>query len=116
MKDLAIKKIDEELKTFKGSRHGEAVHKEVASALKDFAEQDAEFAQAIVQNDKTLSDCCEEIMKGAGSSMSDIEVYRRAVRFYFPGAGVNFSMTIDLCASADGGDKPGITLNLADFF
>ncbi len=118
MKELALKKIEDELKTFKGSQHAAAVKNAVAEALKEFARQDDEFAQAIAQSDKTLSDCCAAVTAGVGGSISDLEAYRRAVQFYFPGADIRFHMTIDLCPS-DGGaedEKPsGIVLNLADF-
>ena len=36
-----------------------------------------------------------------GSSISDIECYRRAANFYFPGAGVRFVMKLDLTAGAE---------------
>lgn len=116
MTEQAIEKIEKELKAFKGSKYGEAVKNEVAATLKDFAEQDEEFAQAIAQSDKTLSDCCAEIMKGVGSSISDLEAYRRAVRFYFPGADIKFHMTINLCASVEEERPAEKVLNLADFF
>ena len=40
-------------------------------------------------------------MKGCGSHISDIEVYRRAARFYFPNSEVEFVMTITIV-----GDEP----------
>lgn len=119
MTEKAIEKIEQEMKSFKGDKYGQAVGASVAEALKDFARQDGEFAQAIIQNDKTVSDCCAQIMKGVGGSVSDIEVYRRAAAFYFPGATVRFQMMIDLCpapGAADDATKPvGIVLDLADF-
>ncbi len=119
MFEKAVEKINEELKSFKGGNKESAVKAAVAAALKDFAKQDDEFAQAIVQADKTLADCCVEVMKGVGSSISDIEVYRRAVQFYFKGADVAFHMTISLCPDdqpAENSKPSGIKLNLADFF
>ena len=109
MKEKAIAKLDAEVKAFRGDRHGEAVYKAVAEAMKGFCAQDGEFAQAIAETDKTLSDCCKEIMQGVGASISDIEVYRRAAAFYFPGADIRVEMTIDLCAgaTADEPKKPG---------
>ncbi len=120
MKQLAIEKIETELKAFKGDKYGMEVKEAVAATLKEFAEQDGEFAQAIVQADKTLSDCCAAIMKGVGKSISDHEAYRRAVQFYFPGADIRFQMVIDLCPAPNAGvDQPKQDpkiLNLADFF
>lgn len=126
----AIEKLVKEKNTKPKGRHAVAVFDAVAAALTDFVAQDDEFAQAVVQTDKTLADCCEEIMQGVGNSISDINVYKKAVAFYFPGAGVEMQLTIDLCAGVkDGADMPSghdhvpavgknkavITLDLADF-
>lgn len=123
MKDLAIQKIKEELKTASGDNKVNAVKKPVADALTDFCRQDNEFAQAVLQSDKTLGDCCKEIMSKVGSSISDLEVYRSAVQFYFPGADIRMEMTIDLCASVRGKEHAAqpeaksnsIVLDLSDF-
>jgi len=128
MTDLAIAKLKKELAESKcSSPRAKVVVKHVADTLKSFCAQDAEFAQAVLQNEKTLTDCCESIMKNVGGSISDLEVYRKAVRFYFPGAGVKMTMSIDLCASVSGGDAENpatskqsgagrINLDLGDFF
>lgn len=127
----AIEKIDKEFKGAKLSLHGNAVGKSVVDVLKTFCRQNDEFAQAIVQNKKTVADCIEYTVKGAKSSISDIEVYRKAVEFYFKGATVKFEMILDL---GDGGfsnktipaeeepeenraqSKPPIRLSLDDLF
>lgn len=101
MLEQAIQKIDKEVKEFNGGKYENAVYRHVADTLKNFCRQEPEFAQAVVQTDKTLADCCREIMKGAGQSISDIEVYRRAVNFYFPGADIKTEMRINLCASVE---------------
>jgi len=41
------------------------------------------------------------VSKGCGSAISDLEAFRRAVRFYFPGADVKFHMTVNLCADVE---------------
>lgn len=43
------------------------------------------------------------VAKGCGSAISDLEAFRRAVRFYFPGADVKFNMTVNLCADVEAG-------------
>lgn len=120
MLEQAIEKINNELKSFKGDKYGDVIKNGVAAALRDFAQQDEEFAQAIVQNDKTLSDCCASIVEGAGFAISDNQAYKMAAQFYFPGADVSFRMVVNLCkteGAADNTDKPtGIILDLADFF
>lgn len=98
---LAVNKIADELKTFKGDRYGEAVKNHVASTLTHFCEENERFAEVVYKTKRTLSDCCAEIMKGCGSSISDIDVYRGAVRNYFPNADITFHMTI-----AINGDAP----------
>ena len=72
----------------------------VKDALLNFAEQDEEFAQAIVQGD-TFSACMAEVARGVGQSISDLEAYGKAAAFYFPGSKVRFEMHIDLIGDAD---------------
>ncbi len=107
---MAAEKIKSELSGARLSVKGRAVASSVEEALTLFCEQNAEFAQAVEQSGKTAAECVENAVMGCGSSISDIEVYRRAVQFYFEGATVHFNMTIDL---GDEGfsnvqpDKPG---------
>lgn len=101
MTEQAIKKLDAEFKACKKlSVRGKLVGAAVLDALKTFCRQNTEFAQAVVQTDKNIGDCIESTVKGCGGAISDIEVYRKAVQFYFPGSDIRFSMTIDL---GDGG-------------
>ena len=92
----------------------QAVAKPTLEVLKTFCEQNEEFAQAVLQTDRTFAECAENAVKGAGGSISDIEVYRRAVRFYFKGADVHFNMTIDLGDGSDSEEtaKPPVSLSL----
>ena len=99
-KEQAIKKLTDEHKNGKFDRYGQAVKNEVLKALTEFVNQDEEFAQAIVQSNGTFSQCVEKAMKGCGNSISDIEVYRRCVQFYFKGATVDFKMEINLIGDA----------------
>lgn len=100
MINTAINKLTEENKKFKGNKYASAMRTEVLYTLIGFCKQDEELAQAVAQSDKTFSDCMEQVAKGVGNSISDIEAYRRAVNFYFPGATVNFVMKIDLIGAA----------------
>jgi len=92
----------------------------VCEALDGFCKQDGEFAQAVVQGG-TFEDCMKAVAKNCGSSISDLEAFRRAVQFYFPGADVRFRMSVNLCAGA-GAEEPELTpeagyklLDLEDF-
>lgn len=97
---LAVEKIAAELKDFKGDRYGNAVKNHVAATITHFCEQNERFAEVVYKTKRTLSDCCAEIMKGCGTSISDIDVYRGAVRNYFPNADIDFHMTITLTGDA----------------
>lgn len=96
MLNKALKKLEIGLKDSKLSRHGKAVSGHVTEALKEFCRQNGEFARAVAQSDKTVVECIEATVKDAGAYLSDIEVYSRAAGFWFKGASVKFTMTIDL--------------------
>lgn len=118
----AKKRLDDELKSGKFDRYGSAMKTAVHGALLGFCRQDEEFAQAVAQGG-SFEDCMKAVgKKVTGGAISDIDAFVAAVQFYFPGAGINVQMTIDLCASvrddavADKPAKPaGIVLDLLDF-
>lgn len=102
MQKEAIRKLKDELKAIRGGKNFvSVVKKPVTDALISFCKQEPEFAQAIVQSDKKLEDCLKAVIKDVKEGISDIDAYTRAVRFYFPTAGINFKMTVDLCANTD---------------
>ncbi len=78
-----------------------AVAPKTAKALMQFCEQEPEFEQAIEQSGVDFQCCLDKVIKGVGESISDLEVYTKAVKFYFSTATVHFRMTIDL--SGDNG-------------
>lgn len=78
----------------KSNRYMEVVAEPVAKALHGFCRQSEEFARAITETDRTFQECLETITKGMGQALSDIDTYQRAVEFYFPGAKIEFKMTI----------------------
>ena len=86
----------------------------VRDALLEFCRQNEEFAQAVAQGG-SFPDCMAAVAKGVGSSLSDLEAYRRAASFYFDGARVNFTMSIQLEPAAEP-QQTGILLDLSDFF
>lgn len=101
--EKAREKLKKELPGVSGQKEG-AVKLSVMEALLNFAEQDEEFAQAIAQGG-SLRDCLAAVCKGVGNSISDLEAYRRAAAFYFPGSTVRFEMHIELAPEA--GDTVG---------
>ncbi len=92
-----------EIKNIKGSKQ-KGIAMETAKALKLFCNQQPEFEQAIEQSGKTFIECLDAIVKNVGTSISDFEIYNKAVKFYFETAKVHFNMSIDL--SGDNGYTP----------
>jgi len=130
----AAERLRKELPTVKGQKEN-AIKNAVQEALLNFARQDEEFAQAIAQGG-SFSDCMAAVCRGIGTSISDLEAYRRAAAFYFPGSDVRFEMRIELAPEAGeraaeetpsvtsvitgassprGGAKGGLVIDLADF-
>lgn len=114
----ALEKIDKGMKGNMG-RYETAMKADVGAALKDFCKQDAEFAQAVAQGG-SFADCMKAVAKGVkGSSISDMKAFGLAVEFYFPGAGLEVTMRVNLCASVE--EKPlpkptGPIIDLTAFF
>ncbi len=103
--DRASKKLETEKRAGKFGRHANVMKDAVCEALDSFCKQDEEFAEAVVQGG-SFEACMETVAKGCGSALSDLEAFRRAVRFYFPGADVRFHMSVNLCADVEGGEPP----------
>ena len=99
--DAAMKKLDGEFKSGSYDKYASAMKKAVREAIETFCKQDEEFAQAVAQGG-SFADCMKAVAKNCGSSISDLEAYRRAVQFYFPGAEIHMSMTVDLIGAAAG--------------
>ncbi|MFR4199630.1 MAG: hypothetical protein ACLT09_07055 [Flavonifractor plautii] len=124
--DQALQKIEQGLKACGTDRRVRVMARPVSEALKDFCRQSGEFAQAVVQGGDFPA-CMAAVAKGAGDALSDLEAYRRAVSFYFPGAMVDMHLSIRMSeyelsngatdAELDGehGHPAGILLSLADF-
>lgn len=90
-------------------RYQQAVAESVCTALMEFCRQEPEFRQAVEQSGKTFQDCLDECIKGVKGSISDIELYRKAVSFYFKGADISFSMKIMLSSDEK---TDGLSLSL----
>lgn len=112
----AKEKLDKEQKTVSGQKET-VMASSVKTALLEFCSQDEEFARAIVEGG-SFAECMKKVANGVGNSISDLDAYKKAVSFYFPGAGIQMKMTIDLCDGVKDAkhiDGPGIVLNLSDF-
>lgn len=80
---------------------GKVICGPTARALALFCEQEPEFKQAVEQSDKTFDECIDSIAKGIGQSCSDIEVFTKAVNFYFDGATISVQMTINMSGKVE---------------
>ena len=99
----AVEKLEKQKTDVKGQKES-VMAGAVVKALKDFCDQDEEFAQAIVQGG-SFADCMKAVAKGVGNSISDIDAYKKAVQFYFPGAKVKMQLSIDLIGDAASTDN-----------
>ena len=122
----AKKKLDDGLKE-KLDKYGEAMKSAVHKALLDFCQQNNEFAEAVAQGG-SFKDCMAAVGKCVkGNAISDIEAYAAAVKFFFPGAGIDVRMAINLTESVDNNaaapepqeppkQKAPVMVSLNDFF
>lgn len=115
----ATDKIRKGVVTGAYSSKANAMKTEVGKALESFCQQEEEFAQAVVQGG-TFEACMAKVAAGVGQSISDLEAYRRAVQFYFPGAEIRCEMTVDLIGKAAEEPKretngKAVILDLTDF-
>lgn len=116
-----IEQAKEKIKTSGANLNQKARAIEIATAktLKQFCDQSEEFSRAIVESDKTFDGCLREIVKGVGSSISDFDLYTKAVQYYFPGAVVEYKMLIRMSEyeteepPAPAPEKPNDTISLS---
>jgi len=113
VKEKIQKELDETQK--KGSQKVKAISKHVAEKLIKFAENKT-FGLVIQASEATLTDCCKEILKGVNNHISDIEVYKRAAKFYFPSAEVEFTMNIVVVEGDKKNNNQKISISLDDLF
>lgn len=111
-------KLEKESGAVKGQKEG-AMKGPVRNTLLDFCQQNEEFAQAVAQGG-SFADCMKTVAKGVSSSISDLEAYKRAVSFYFPGAEIKVQMWIqlepDTEAPAASEDSGGLLLDFSEFW
>ena len=111
----AKKRLEAEAKDGKFGAKAAVMKQAVKNALVSFCEQDEEFAQAVVQGGSFM-DCMKQVENGVGNCISDLDAYKKAVSFYFPGAEVRFRMEIDVCPNrVKAEEKQTVLLDLSDF-
>lgn len=87
------------------------------TALSSFSEQSEEFAAAVMAQDKSLEGCVNalKVPQGDRVSLSDFDVYRMAVQYFFDGADVEWSMKISMPKSQSIGKTGVLDIKLEDF-
>lgn len=123
MTEKAREKIKNSL-SGKLGKYGDVMKAAVADALLTFIDQDAEFAQAVVEGG-SFADCMKAVEKEIhNGAISDMAAFGAAVRFYFPGAEIKVKMTIDLIGAAAAPEEENkapnengaVIIDLSDFF
>lgn len=118
MKSQAIQKIDAELKAYKGDKYGEVMKNKIAEVIKNWCNQNEEFAQAVVQGGN-FEDCMKKVVKQVKGNYADSDSICPVVaEFYFPGAVVEETILIRMSkheAEEVSESDSGILLRLEDF-
>ena len=95
--DDALKKLNTESEAEIKDRYGQVIKTYVYNAVSGFCAQNEIFAKAVLEGGE-FAECIKHCTQGIqnNSGISDIDIYRRAVQFYFPGATVDFKIAIVL--------------------
>lgn len=100
-----MKYLDEKYFSTSGikGRVQQVIAESTAQALLEFCRQETEFERAVADSSKSFQECLDwidqEISDKRDEAVSDLEVYSKAVKFYFSTATVHFRMEIDLCGN-----------------
>lgn len=111
VQEQAIEKLTNEQKLTDAGKVEKAIAADTAKALMEFCRQSADFAAA-VYNGGSFEECCKSIAKGVGGSISDFEVFRRAVRHYMPQADIKYKMEITAATSTQSEPLESKVLNI----
>lgn len=95
--DKAIEKTTAERKLVKGQKET-VMANAVLNMVHEFCIQSSEFAKAVAEGG-SFADCMTAVAKGVGTSISDIDAYKKAVQFYLPGAEIMVQMQIRTAAA-----------------
>lgn len=90
--DKATEKTTQERKQVKGQKET-AMANAVLDMLHEFCIQSSIFAKAVAEGG-SFADCMTAVAKGVGSHISDVDAYKKAVKFYLPDADIAVRMDI----------------------
>jgi len=113
--EFVKEKMNKELKECQKSSNPKikVICTHVADKLIQFAENKT-FGLEIQKSENTLLDCCKAVTKNVEKHISDIEVYKKAVQFYFPSADIEFKMDIIIDNQPSNNNR--ISISLDDLF
>ena len=111
-----MEKTTKELDQVKGQKE-RIMAKPVLGAIHDFCIQNQAFAKVVAEGG-SFADCMKAVAAGTGTSISDLDAYRKAVSFYLPEADIEMQLLIRLPDGANNkpehSDSHAIILNLMD--
>lgn len=90
--EAAIRSIREDA-TPATDRNHEFLRKYLRNALEEYCGQSEAFADAVLAEGKTLGGCIDACGQGFGHC-SDLDLYKKAVEYYLPGAEIVMTMEI----------------------
>lgn len=93
IQEEAIRKIREERTDLKSDRLT-FMRSYIADTVCSFCEQSVVFAEAVMDEKKTLAGCLKSLGIEKEHYLSDFEVYSRAARYFFPDAIVEWTMKL----------------------
>ena len=108
--DKAIEKTTAERKQVKGNKET-AMANAVLDMIHEFCIQSSAFAKAVVEGGSFV-DCMVAVAKNVGTHISDIDAYKKAVKFYLPNADIVVRMDIQTAAQMVK-DKPAQSMSLS---
>ena len=89
----AKEKLSREHKAAKYNQYAKIMKDGVKKTLVQFCEQSEVFAEKVAHG-KSFEECMKAVAKNCGNGLSDVDAYKRAVKFYMPEAKIRVHMEI----------------------
>ena len=86
-------KLAREHKAAKYDKYARIMKDGVKQTLVQFCEQSEVFAERVAHG-KSFEECMKAVAKNCGNGLSDVDAYKRAVKFYMPEAKIRVHMEI----------------------
>ena len=89
----AKEKLTREHKAAKYDQYARIMKDGVKQTLVQFCDQSEVFAEKVAHG-KSFEECMKAVAKNCGNGLSDVDAYKRAVKFYMPEAKIRVHMEI----------------------